>query len=135
MKRDRIATAWVAALGVLLVGVTAPMFAHHSMSMFNLEKTITLQGTVTEAVWGNPHSLFSCDAKEVDADNAPVRNWSLEAPSPSVMMSKGLKADTIKVGDKITVTGNPRKDGKPSLLLLTLTDANGKRYIVKEPVQ
>jgi len=102
------------------------------MAIFDLEKTITLQGTVTEVAWGNPHTIFLCDANEVNVENSPVRNWTLEAPAPSVLASKGMKSDTVKKDDKISITGNPRKDGKPVLLVLNLTDANGKRYAIKD---
>src|SRR3954463_2891803 len=33
-----------------------PALAHHSFSMFDAEKTVTLNGTVKELEWTNPHS-------------------------------------------------------------------------------
>jgi hypothetical protein len=132
MKRDCKSAAYLAVLTVLLLGVIAPLQAHHSMAMFDLDKTITLEGTVTEVAWGNPHTIFLCDANEPGVENSPVRNWTLEAPSPSVLVSKGMKPDTIKVGDKIGLTGNPRKDGKAVLLVQTVTDATGKKYAIKD---
>ena len=124
MTRDHSRAALVAVLGILLVGLATPALAHHSKSMYDLDKTITLECTVTEVAWGNPHVLYLADAK--DAGKSSVINWNLEGPSPNVLISKGVKADTLKVGDKITVTGNPRKDGKPHMLLVTLTDTSGK---------
>jgi len=116
------------------VGVVLPVFAHHSTAQFDTEKTITLEGTVTDIVWGNPHTLIFMDAKDPEAANSPVKNWNLELPSPGAMAAKGFKSDTVKAGDKITVICNPRKDGKPNVLVLTLTDAAGKTYVLKEPV-
>lgn len=132
MQRDRSAAVRIAVLGALIMGVIAPIYAHHSMAMFDLDKIITIQGTVTDVAWGNPHTIFLWDANEVGVDNSPVRNWTLEGPSPSVLVSKGMKPDTIKAGDKISMSGNPRKDGKPVLLILGLTDATGKRYAIKD---
>lgn len=125
----------VAICVVLLGGLFTPLLAHHSMAMFDLEKTITIEGTVTEVVWGNPHTLFFIDAKDPSDANSPVKNWNLEFPSPASMAPRGFKADTVKVGDKITVTGNPRKDGKLNILVLTVVDASGKSYAIKDPVK
>ncbi len=124
MKWNRARTAYIAMLGVLAFGLATPLFAHHSKSMYDLDKTINFECTVTEVAWGNPHVLFLADVKAPGS----VTNWNLEGPSPNVLVSKGLKADTLKVGDKITVTGNPRKDGKPHMLLVTVTDTSGKHY-------
>ena len=133
MKHDCTAAARYVVFGLLLSSVTFLAFAHHSKSMYDLDKTITLECTVTEVDWGNPHVLFLADAKQVDSGKGSVTNWNLEGPSPNSLESKGLKSDTLKVGDKITVTGNPRKDGRPDLLLVGLTDASGRHYIVVEP--
>jgi len=132
MQGDCNLSVRILLVGALMMGVISPIDAHHSMAMFDLEKIITIQGTVTDVAWGNPHTIFLCDANEVGVDNSPVRSWTLEGPSPSVLVSKGMKPDTIKVGDKISLTGNPRKDGKPVLLVLGLTDATGKRYAIKD---
>src|ERR1700674_1756680 len=128
MKFDRITAIQVAALGVLLVGVAAPISAHHSTALFDRSKAVTIQGMVTEANYGNPHSIYLITGKEVGVDNAPVKNWVLEAQNPKIMLSNGLKPDTIKVGDKITVTGYLRRDGKPFMSVSSFTDANGKVY-------
>lgn len=132
MKRDRRTVASFAVLGFLLFGVTASIFAHHSRSMYDLDKTITLECTITEVDWGNPHVLLLGDAKEDGSGKTAATNWNLEGPSPNTLESKGLKADTLKVGDKIIVTGNPRKDGRPHLLLVSLTDVSGKHYTIVE---
>lgn len=118
---------------LLFLGAALPVFAHHSTAQFNTGKTITLTGTVTDIVWGNPHTLVFIDAKDPDLADSPVKNWNLELPSPSAMAAKGFKSDTVKVGDKVIVLGNRSKDGKPNMLLLTITDAAGKSYALREP--
>jgi Family of unknown function (DUF6152) len=134
MKLDRITAVSIAAL-VLLVGVVVPIFAHHSQAMFDLTKTVAIQGIVTEIDWSNPHVWFYLDAKKVDVENAHVENWSLEGQAPNFLMSngEGWQPDTIKVGDKITAIGNQRKDGKPTMLLLGVTLADGKKFTSKSP--
>lgn len=124
----------VAAL-LLALTLTLPVFAHHSQTQFDLTKTVTLQGTVTEVDWSNPHTFFYLQGSDIGVPDSPKRNWGLEGQSPSFLMrnGEGWTADTIKVGDKITATGNARKDGKPEMLLLELTAADGKHYTSKSP--
>ena len=120
-----------AVLGILLLCVSAPIYGHHSSAMFDPRKTITIEGTVTEMAWANPHSVFFFDAKETGVKNSTMKNWSIVAPRPVALESIGWKRNTIKVGDKITVTGNPRRDGKPQFLLKEMIDASGKHFSTK----
>jgi Family of unknown function (DUF6152) len=83
--------------------------AHHSFSMFDKDKTITLSGTVKEYEWSNPH----CWLHITVADPATGKNvaWAFEMGSITQIAAQGFKVDTVKVGDKVTVTGHPLKDG------------------------
>ena len=131
MKRNRMATVGVAAAGLLLLALVTPIVAHHSTTMFVSDKTTTLEGTMTEVAWGNPHSLFFLDAKPIDQPNAAVQNWSVGAPSPSRLTRMGWQRDTIKAGDKVRITGFARKDGKPQILFIEVTDEKGHRFAEK----
>jgi hypothetical protein len=121
----------MAALGVLLIGLTTPILGHHSTTMFVSDATITLEGTMTEVAWGNPHSLFFVDAKPVDKPNDPVKNWSVEAPSPRRLIAMGWQRETIKPGDKVRITGFARRDGKPQILFIELSDDKGHHFAEK----
>lgn len=131
MKRNRVAVVGVAA-GLLLVALAIPMVAHHSTTMFISDKTITIEGTMTEVAWGNPHSLFFLDAKPIDQPGAPVKSWSIEAPAPRRLTVLGWQRDTIKPGDKVRVTGLARKDGKPQVLFLEISDDKGHHFSIKQ---
>ena len=121
-----------AALGViLLVALATPILAHHSRTMFADDKTITLEGTMKEVAFANPHSLFFLDAKPLDQPNAPVTNWSVEGPRPRTLTEMGWQPDTIKPGDKVRITGHPRKDGKPQILFIEISDEKGHHFVEK----
>jgi Family of unknown function (DUF6152) len=94
------------AAGMLLV-VTAPAMAHHSFAMFASDKTITLTGTVKEFEWTNPHSWLHV---MVTNDSGMPEEWAFEMGSPAMMSARGWKVDSVKVGDKVTVTAHPLKD-------------------------
>ena len=44
------------AIGLVLAGVSVPMFAHHSFGMFDLQKNMEFDGVVQEYNWENPHT-------------------------------------------------------------------------------
>jgi hypothetical protein len=131
MKRNRVATFAVAAVGLFLLALATPIVAHHSTTMFVNDKTITLEGTMTEVAWGNPHSLFFVDAKPIDQPSAAAKNWSVEAPSPRRLNAIGWQRDTIKAGDKVRITGFARKDGKPQILFIEISDDKGHHFAEK----
>ena len=131
MTRNRAMAVGAAVLGVLLVALATPILAHHSTTMFVNDKTITLEGTMTEVAFGNPHSLFFLDAKPVEKPNDAVKNWSVEAPSPRRLIVLGWQRDTIKAGDKVRITGYARKDGKPQILFIEISDEKGHHFAEK----
>ena len=128
MKRNQVATFAVATVGLFLLALATPIVAHHSTTMFGNDKTITLEGTMTEVAFGNPHSLFFLDAKPLEQPGAAVKNWSVEAPSPRRLTAIGWQRDTIKPGDKVRITGFARKDGKPQILFIEISDDKGHHF-------
>ena len=109
--------AVVFAALALLAGV--PAAAHHSFAMFDQSKIMTLEGTVTEFQWTNPHAFIELDA-------AGGRHWSIELNSPNNLKRQGWSRDALKPGDKIKLRMSPLRNGKPGGLFLDLTRADGK---------
>jgi hypothetical protein len=111
-------------LGLVVSGAmlfALPVNAHHSFAMFDQAKEQTLEGTVKEFQWTNPHAWVQLLVKGPDGK---VTEWSIECASPNGLRRQGWKGTTIKAGDKITAIVNPLKSGEPggSLLILTLPD-------------
>lgn len=94
---------------VALAAFLAQAQAHHSFAMFDHEKMITISGTLKEFEFTNPH----CWLHIVAVDPATGRNveWAFEMGSVSQIAAQGWKADSVKPGDKITISGHPLKDG------------------------
>ena len=100
----------VAACAVFAMAALAiPAQAHHSFAMFDQEKTISVSGTVKEFEWSNPHAWIHITAAD-PTTGRPV-DWAFEMGSVGQIAAQGWKADSIKPGDKITVTGHPLRDG------------------------
>jgi len=117
------------ALAIAAVAVAtfaAPAFAHHSFAMFDADKTVTINGTVTEFEWTNPHSWIRLNV----ADTAGTsRAWAIEMGSPAQNTQRGWKADTLKAGDKITLQIHPLKDGSRGGQFMAATFPDGKRLV------
>jgi hypothetical protein len=94
---------------IALAALAVPAQAHHSFAMFDQEKTISISGTVKEFEWSNPHAWIHITATD-DATGRPV-DWAFEMGSVGQIAAQGWKSDSIKPGDKITVTGHPLRDG------------------------
>ena len=94
---------------IAMAAFLAQAQAHHSFSMFDHEKMITISGTLKEFEWTNPH----CWLHIVAVDPATGRNveWAFEMGSVTQIAAQGWKADSVKPGDKITISGHPLKDG------------------------
>ena len=108
-------------LCVLLSAI--PLFAHHGgTSLYDISKQITVDATVTEFVWTNPHVEIGLDAKD---DKGNVAHWLLEASSPPVMVSRGWNHKILQPGDVVKVTFNPAQRGANVGRLIKLVKADG----------
>jgi hypothetical protein len=94
---------------VALTSFTASVLAHHSFAMFDAEKTVTMQGTVKEFEWVNPHSWLRVMVKDEKTGQPAV--WALELSSPARLKRMGMSSDSVKPGDAVSVTFHPLKDG------------------------
>ena len=104
MKFTALCLATIAAMSF-----AAPAGAHHSFAMFDATKTVTLQGTVKEFEWTNPHSWLRVNV--ADDKTGKTVLWALELSSPARLTTMGMHADSVKPGDKVSVTFHPMRDG------------------------
>jgi hypothetical protein len=119
-------TVKTVALAAIAAGLFAvPALAHHSFAMFDHEKTLAISGTVKEFEWTNPHAWIHITATD-EKTGRPVE-WSFEMGSVGQIAAQGWKADTIKPGDKISVTMHPLKDGSRGGQYMSATLADGRR--------
>jgi hypothetical protein len=119
MKRSPTSIVTMLAVVTALAG---PALAHHSFAMFDIQKQVTVSGTVREFQWTNPHSWLQL---EVPRAGATVE-YSIELGSPNTMSRRGWRRTTFKPGDKVTVTMNPMRDGSPGGALISAVDAQGQ---------
>jgi hypothetical protein len=107
---------------VLAASISAPAVAHHSAAMFDMGKTITLNGVVKDFQYTNPHSWLVVTVK---GDDGKEVEWSFEAEGPSTLLRAGVKKSTLPAGAAVTMRTHPMKDGRPAGWWIDLTKADG----------
>jgi hypothetical protein len=107
MRRHVLAALTVACCALLVPAGAA--LAHHSFAaQFDASKPVTLDGTITKVEWTNPHTYFYIDV--VDSKGKVV-NWAVEGGAPNVLYREGWRPDSLKVGDRVTISASRAKDG------------------------
>ena len=112
---------------VLIFSMTA--LAHHGSSIsYQLDKTITLDGIVTEWDYRNPHPQIYFDVKEKDGT---VAHWATELLSTPLMLRNlnvGWSRDTVKPKDHIILVCNPSRVAGAKACLAKELNLNGKSW-------
>jgi len=105
-------------LAALALAIGAPAQAHHSPVMFDTSKQITLDGTVRQFQFTNPHCYIQLIVDGTE--------WSLEMGAPVYLANRGWRPSTLKPGDRIRVTASPLRSGANGGLVLNVVSLEGK---------
>jgi len=104
-----------------------PVLAHHSFAMFDATKNVTLNGTVKNLEWTNPHMWLNVLVAQ--PNGAPVL-YQCEMQAIEGAVRFGWTRDIVKPGDKVSFEIHPLRDGHPGGQLLNVTLADGKKLDV-----
>jgi hypothetical protein len=105
------------AVGALLI-LSGTAFAHHGSAAYDMSKTITVTGTITDFQFVNPHVLIAMDVKD---PAGKVEKWQGELTSPNHLQRAGWTKSTLRPGEQITLIGGPAKSGSPTLWIRKIT--------------
>jgi hypothetical protein len=122
----------IGGFGGLALALCAGAYAHHGNSAYDESRPVTLQGTVTEFDWVNPHTQIYFDVK---APNGHVGHWGCETLSPGKLTRAGWTKDSVKPGDQVTITMVTAKTGAPVGILQKLVFADGRQLGTSEGPQ
>jgi hypothetical protein len=121
MSRSHLKTLVIA---LALTTVAIPAVAHHSSTMFDDKKEVTVTGVVKEFQYTNPHSWLLVDVKGPDGK---VTTWGFEAEGPSTLQRAGIRKSDFAPGTPVTITGRPMKDGRPAAAWVKATRTTDKK--------
>jgi Family of unknown function (DUF6152) len=128
--KGKFSTAFVLVTAILMVSL--PLLAHHGNAAYDDTRTVTLKGTVTQWAWANPHCVLHID---VPGDSGQVVSWIVETENPTSMFNIGWTKDSMKPGDKVTVTALPVKNGQPIGRIVDVLLPSGQKLIGKARLQ
>jgi hypothetical protein len=119
MKFVRVSRATLTA-AIFLTSI--PLLAHHGASEYDMTKIVTLNATVKELQYVNPHTLLTFTVKD---DSGKVAEWQGELPSPNLLSRRGWSRSILKPGDQITIIGAPAKNGEKGMQVKKLVFPDG----------
>lgn len=92
---------------ILLLCCAAAAHGHHGAFEYDKDKLVTYEGVVAEVRWVNPHTLIYVDTRS--PDNRTTR-LAVEGGGPSSLLTVGVRADSVAVGDHVVIVASPHRD-------------------------
>ena len=121
---NRIAEVAVACS--MSIALAMPVLAHHSAAAYDTQKEIKMTGTVKVYTFKNPHVYMTVEVKKADGSTGMLE---VEAGAASVLNPLGFNKDSVKVGEVVTITGNPSRNSPDKLMLgKDLVKSDGTYY-------
>ena len=107
--------------------VPSNALGHHSHANYLEGEWLSLEGTVREIHWMNPHSWIYLDVVDSDGQS---RAWAIEGASITTLRRDGWTQESVQAGDELTMRCHPLKDGSRGCLLgyITLDDGSEKEF-------
>ena len=115
-----------AAVLLALMSSGAPVSAHHSWPV-NMDKLVTVKGTVKQIEWANPHPMFTIEAR---TDDGKTEQWLIGGPAVTRMEANGWSKTTLKPGDVVTGIGYQFSDGQKIIRLERVVMSDGREMRV-----
>lgn len=110
------------AAGLLAWG---SVWAHHSQTFYDMNSEITIEGTIVDLEWRNPHIAMTLEVKGQDGN--PFRQ-EVEMASVSEVRGLGVDKEAIPIGEKVALLAHPGRRGPEARVFgLALTKSDGTR--------
>ena len=114
----------LALAGIIVAAPMTPVKAHHAFARFDSNREVTLQGTVKEFQWTNPHAWI---VLTVDRKGRPEQ-WAIEMSGSSGLAREGWQPKTLTPGMAVTATIRPLRDGTNGGQFLEITLPDGTMF-------
>jgi hypothetical protein len=94
---------WKTPLFVALLAISVPAMGHHGWSSYDATKTLSIDATLSDLSWGNPHGEAKTRYKG--------KTWTVVLAPVSRMEARGLTKEMVGPRKKVRLVGYPRSDG------------------------
>jgi hypothetical protein len=125
----RTTLAFVSLAAVTLSFGNGPTLAHHSVAAtYLVGKSVTIDGTLKEFLWRNPHSFMRVEAAD---EKGQKHMWVIEGAAPQQLTESGLSQSSLRPGDRVVITGIPGRIAEDHKMLLHTIErpADGFKWI------
>ena len=103
-----------------------PASAHHSLTEYDISRKVTLDVTVREFQFVNPHPYLTVESRA----GSVVQVWRLELDNRFELVQIGMSSSTFSRGDRIVASGSPGHNQKAILYVRELDrPSDGFRYV------
>jgi hypothetical protein len=113
----------LAAIGVAMSAI--PAFSHHSFAMFDANQTMTLEGTIKEFQWTNPHAWIMLTV----VNDGQSQDWAIEMGGPNRLAREGWRQNTLTPGMPVKLLIHPLRDGTNGGQFLEVTLPDGTQMV------
>jgi hypothetical protein len=110
------------AIVTLLCAGTA--LAHHSYAMFDMRKSLVVEGSIAKFEWTNPHAFAWLYVKKADKPGE-YNLFAFESDTPNQLKLNGWSRGSLKAGDKVSIRYFPLRDGRPGGRLIQVRRGDG----------
>ena len=90
-----------------LSAVVGSAYAHHSFAQYYFEdRSVTIEGEIVRFEYQSPHAWVYLDAKD---EGGITRQYGAEWANPNRLTRDNITRETLKVGDRVVISGSPGK--------------------------
>jgi len=104
----------------------APVQAHHSFAIYDMDQSIAFDGVVETLKMRNPHMAMTLTVTKDDGTQGTI-NFIEGAPA-NMIVRQGLDPADIAVGKPIKAIGAPLRDDPHAYFLKAIILPDGRRF-------
>jgi hypothetical protein len=115
-----------------LLGTTGVLAHHSAVAEYDVDKPMSISGTIKRVEWQNPHIWYYLDVKEKDGT---LSEWGVSGGAPGQLMRRGITKDVLKIGAVVSVEGFLARDGSKNMTGRRVTFPDGRDVFTAGPEQ